>query len=472
MNQKPRNHRSKPDETGPSAPSPATTQRLAHWLRRLVTLEPTEGTGVAWAFIYHFCLLCSYYVLRPIRDEMGIAGGVEQLQWLFLATFIAMLAIVPLFGWLTSRIPRKRFLPYAYLFFASNLLAFYVLFQTGVARATLARVFFVWVSVYNLFVISVFWSFMSDLFRPDQSKRLFGFIAAGGSVGALVGPALAAGLAPAIGVAHLLLVSAALLLTVLLCIGGLTRWHARTAQNVNPEQSPPHLHSVPRATPPRDERKLGGGMWAGVRLVLRSPYLLGICLLILLYTTLSTFLYFQQAHIVERSFASPALRTRVFAGMDLATNALTLTFQTLLTARLIRRVGVPVSLALVPVLLMTGFGALALAPTLTVLILVQVLRRAGNYAIMKPVREMLYVVVTREEKYKAKNFIDTAIYRSGDALSAWLFTGLRGLGLTLSQIAWVAVPLTGVWAWVAFRLGKHHDQKVAAGEVEEGGHHS
>lgn len=430
--------------------------KLGAWLRRVTDVRQDEVPALVWAFVYHFSLLCGYYIVRPIRDEMGIAGGVEHLQWLFLGTFLAMLAVVPVFGWLTSRFSRRRFLPYAYLFFIANLLLFFFWFRSGVPHAQVARVFFIWVSVFNLFVVSVFWSFMTDIFSETQSKRLFGPIAAGGSLGALTGPVIAGALATAVGVTNLLPISAAFMALALVCIRRLLVWQSRLS-DVDARQA---VESQERALP--------GGLWDGIRLVVRSPYLLGICVLILLYTTLSTFLYFQQAEIVRDSFSDSAQRTTVFAGMDFAVNALTLTLQVFVTGRLVAWLGVPWTLALVPLLLIVGFSALALAPVLAVLVVVQVLRRSGNYALTKPTREMLYVVISREEKYKAKNFIDTAVYRGGDAVSAWLFAGIRAFGLGLAQTALVAVPIAALWAWVAFRIGRQHDRLATKSPVVQG----
>jgi len=424
----------------PVSENATLSRRLATVLERLVNVQRQELAALCWAFVYFFCLLCSYYIVRPMRDEMGVAGGVEQLQWLFTGTFVVMLAVVPLFGWVSSRFARRRFLPYVYYFFMINLLAFFVLFQSDVTHAYVARAFFIWASVFNLFVVSVFWSFMADIFTNEQARRLFGFIAAGGTAGAICGPLLTAALALPLGPVNLLPLSALLLGAAVFCIQRLGAW--RSGQG------------SPDNTAAEDEQAIGGNVFAGIRLVLHSPYLLGICLLMLLFTTLATFLYFEQAEIVRDSFADPARRTTVFAGIDLAVNVLTLGLQLLLTGRLVNWLGLGWTLALVPLLLGAGFLVLGLAPVLAVLVVVQVLRRAGNYAIMRPAREMLYVVLAREEKYKAKNFIDTVVYRSGDALSGWAFAGLRALGLGLSAIAWIAVPLAVLWAWVAYRLGQ------------------
>jgi AAA family ATP:ADP antiporter len=434
--------------------------RIYRWLKRLVKVEQEEVRALLWSFSYFFALLCSYYIVRPMRDEMGIAGGVEHLQWLFTGTFLAMLAAVPLFGWITSHYPRKTFLPLVYFFFIANLLLFFALFRSGLTHVWVARAFFIWTSVFNLFIVSVFWSFMADLFSDPQAKRLFGFIAAGGTAGALAGPALTATLAIPMGPANLLLISAAGLGWAVLCIHRLSAWRERT----DPEPAA-YASSSGKTTAGRRDRGLGGGAWAGIRLIVRSPYLLGICLLILLFTTLSTFLYFQQAYIIEASFADPAKRTTVFAGIDFAANALTLLIQVFFTGRIVKALGLAWSLALIPLMLAGGFLALGAAPLLGVLVVVQVVRRAGNYALMKPSREMLFVVVGEEEKYKAKNVIDTVIYRSGDVVSAWAYTGLQALGLGLSAIAFLAVPVSALWAWICYQLGKAQEKRAKSGEV-------
>lgn len=424
-------------------PGPVSS-RLSIALQRLVNLRAGEGAALFWGFSYFFVLMCSYYILRPMRDEMGIAGGVDKLHWLFTGTFVAMLAVVPVFGWVTTRFPRKRFLPYVYYFFIANILVFYLLFESRITHAYVARAFFIWVSVFNLFVVSVFWSFMADIFHDEQAKRLFGFIAAGGTVGALVGPALTTILVVPLGTTNMLLISAALLGWSILSIRRLARWRLLCESDAE----------LQRQESSRQERPLSGGLWEGVTLVLHSPYLLGICVLMLLFTTLATFLYFEQAYIIRAHFADSNERTAVFAAMDLAVNALTILMQVFLTGRLIKHLGLAWTLALLPILLGVGFLVLGLAPELAVLVVVQVLRRAGNYAIMRPAREILYVMLKREEKYKAKNFIDTVVYRGGDAFSAWVYSALRAVGLGLGHIALLAVPLSILWAWVAFQLGK------------------
>ncbi|MES9860473.1 MAG: MFS transporter [Candidatus Thiodiazotropha sp. LLP2] len=420
-------------------------------LHRLVSVEPGEGSAVFWSFLYFFSLLSSYYTLRPIRDEMGIIAGIEQMQWLFTGTFIAMMLVIPLFGLITSRLQRKQFLPYVYLFFIINLLLFYLVFGSDFSLTYAARAFFIWLSVFNLFVVSIFWSFMTDLYRNEQAKRLFSFIAAGGTLGALTGPLLTALLVERLGTSQMLLISAGLLGVSILCIRKLIAWQATGAV----------LKTVDSKLPQEMERPMGGGILDGILLVLRSPYLLGICLLMLLFTLLSTFLYFQQAQIVKEAVADSGARTALFASIDFAVNGLTLILQILVTAKLIKGLGLSRVLALIPLLLSAGFLLLALFPALPILIGVQVMRRAGNYAVMRPAREMLYVVLNREEKYKAKNFIDTAVYRGGDAVSSWIYTGFRSMGMSLSVIAWIAAPISLIWAWVAFRLGEKQNQIAA-----------
>jgi AAA family ATP:ADP antiporter len=426
-------------------------------LRRLADVEPHEVRALLWSFSYFFSLLCGYYIVRPMRDEMGIAGGVEQLQWLFTGTFLAMLAAVPLFGWVSGRFERRRFVPYVYYFFIANLLLFYLLFESSVRHAYVARAFFIWASVFNLFVVSVFWSFMADIFTNAQARRLFAPIAAGGTAGAIAGPVITTSLVLPLGPTNLLLISALFLGAAVVCIQRLLAWRAEQPES---------------AASSAAGRPMGGSIFAGVLRVAGSPYLLGISLLMLLLTTLATFLYFQQAHIVRASFDDPARRTALFAGMDLAVNVLTVLAQTLLAGRLVRWLGLGWTLALIPLLLGAGFLWLGLAPVLAVLVVVQVLRRAGNYAIMRPAREMLYVVLEREEKYKAKNFIDTVIYRGGDAASAWIYAALRTLGLSLSALAFVALPLAGLLAWVGYRLGLRQTwmaSKPVTGETHSGG---
>ena len=409
-------------------------------------VKPGEGSALFWSFCYFFSLLCSYYIIRPMRDEMGILGGVENLQWLFTGTLLVMTAVIPLFGWISSRFPRRKFLPYIYFSFIVMLLMFYSLMGEEVASKYIARTFFIWVSVFNLFVVSVFWSFMADIYSNTQARRLFGFIAAGGTVGALTGPAITALLVQPLGARNLILVSAFFMIVAIICIGRLSAWSDSSAAPNTAQEAEPST--------PEKEELISGGIWSGITMIIRSPYLLGIALLIMLYTTLSTFLYLMQAQIISDAFVDSAERTAVFASIDFVVNALTLILQIFLTGRLVNWLGLALVLAIIPVLLAIGFTLLGIAPVLSILLVVQVIRRAGNYAVMKPAREMLFVVLPREEKYRAKNVIDTVIYRAGDAVSAWIYAGMRSLGMNLSGIALIAVPLALFWAYIAFGLGR------------------
>ena len=415
--------------------------RLYRWLR----LSPGEAGPVVGSFFYFFFLLAGYFVLRPVRDEMGVQGGVDQLAWVFTATFVTMLAIVPAFGWAVRRFARRALVVVCYGTSIGVIALFFVLMQADVAPAWTARAFFVWTSVFNLFVISLFWSVMNDVFDKHQSLRLFGVISAGGSAGAIVGPALTAALAERLGTVDLLLISIVLLIAATGCALSVMSSAAGSAS---------------RARPGRAERT--GSIWAGVVHVFSSPYLVAICVFIMAYASLSTFLYFEQAHIVAAAFDDSATRTRVFAGMDLATNTLTLGLQFFATARLVAWLGLPIALAMIPVAVAAGFGALGLAPTLVVLVVFQVVRRSGNYALTKPAREMLFGVVPREDKYKAKNFIDTVVYRFGDAVSGWVYTGLGVLGLGLAGLALVAAPLALAWAALGFMLGQTRERRARA----------
>jgi AAA family ATP:ADP antiporter len=417
-------------------------------LTRVVRVEPGEVPALLWSFGYFFCLLCSYYILRPVRDEMGIQGGPENLQWMFTATFLTMLGAVPVFGWLSSRFPRRILLPAVYLFFISNLFIFFFLRDAGITPDVTARVFFVWVSVFNLFVVSVFWSLMADLFRNEQARRLYGFIAAGGSTGALFGPLLVTVLASNVGPDLLLVVSACFLLGALICIGRLGAWTRAGGVNEKRESAAGN--------------PLGGGIFSGLTLLVRSEYLLGIGLYVILYSVLSTFLYFQQAYIVSGAMSDPGERTALFATLDLVVNALTLFCQLFVVGRVIGRFGVTVTLVLLPAVAIVGFFVLGFFPTLAVLIVFGVIRRAGEYAITKPAREVLFTVISREEKYKAKNVIDTVVLRSGDAVSGWLFEGLRILGISFSGVSFVAVPLAALWTITGFLLGRRQEQLRAA----------
>ena len=414
------------------------------FLTRLVAVEEDEVAPMLWACLYFFFILAAYFVIRPIRDEMGVAGGVRNLPWLFLGTLVGMLLIHPLFTTLVSRLPRRLFIPLSYGFFAVNLVFFWLLFRflPNTDGIWVGRIFFVWTSVFNLFVVSIFWSLMADLFRPAQAKRLFGFVAVGGTGGAVAGSAATAFLATRITPTNLLLLSVVLLAAASLA--------ARRLMQSAPE---PETGGAGGA-----DRPLGGGVLDGIRTVIASPYLLGIAGYMLLYTMTATFLYFQQAEIVEASFADRTARTVFFARIDLAVNTLTVITQVFLTGRIVRRIGVALALAALPLVCVLGFAAVGIAPTLMTIAVFQVLRRSSNYAVARPCREMLYTVIPREAKYKAKNFIDTFVYRVGDQVGAWSYAALGAFGFGAAAISMVAAPLAAAWLGVGLWLGRRQKE--------------
>ena len=418
------------------------SERVLARLPRFAQVQPGEGRAVVWSFCYFFFLLAAYYVLRPLRDEMGIAGGVRNLPWLFTATFVVMLLAVPIYGAVVARLPRRRFVPLVYHFFVFNLALFWVLLDFGIEPQTIARVFFVWISVFNLFVVSVFWSFMSDLFRSDQGKRLFGLIAAGGSLGALAGPTLTVWLAKPLGPVNLLIVAAVLLELAVLCASRLERVAGTFTQGTD--------------NAPAANISMGGNPFAGIMLVLRSRYLGGIALWVALLSLVGTVLYLMQAEIVAAASVDPAERTRIFASIDLAAGLLTLAIQFVATGRFMTRFGVAVALAFLPVVFGLGFALLAITPALLIVIGFQAVQRTANFAVSNPAREVLFTVAAREEKYKAKNVIDIVVFRGADAVSSWL-PGM--LGLAASALAFAMVPVAVTWALLALWLGHTHRRR-------------
>jgi ATP:ADP antiporter, AAA family len=420
-------------------------------VRRVIDVRREEIPVLVWCWLYIFSIFLSYYIMRPIRDQMGVAGGVNNLQWLFTGTLVGMLLVNLPFAWLVKTLPRSRFIPITYRFFAANIVLFAVAlhFATGAEAVWIGRLFFIWVSVYNLFVVSVFWQMNVDLFSSEQGKRLFGCIAAGATVGAMVGSAVTAALAQYVSPVVLLLGATVLLEVAVFCVGRL----ARLA---------PVLHRRPG---PRGEQSddpvIGGDVIGGIAHAMRSPYLLNVSLFMLLYSITSTVLYFQQAGIVSHSIPERAAQIAFFAKVDLMVDALTLGAQLFLTGRILLACGVAVTLALLPALTVIGFGLLALYPTIGAVASFQVLRRAGNFAITRPTREVLFTVVSREDRFKAKSFIDTFVYRLGDQVGAWSSALLGGLGGGISVAALVAVPISCLWLVNSVWLGRRQE-KVAA----------
>jgi AAA family ATP:ADP antiporter len=415
-------------------------------MRRVTGARPEELPALGWSLLYVISIFLAYYVLRPIRDELGTAGGVDQLPWLFTGTLLAMLAASPLFAYAVRRLPRERFIAIAYRFFSANLLVFTVLlaFATPEQEAWIGRAFFIWVSVFNLFVVSIFWSFTVDVFDGEQGKRLFGIVAAGATLGGLLGSALTAGLVEVIGRSGLMTVSILLIEVAIFASRRLSRVGNGFAR-------------PPLAEDPHEP--VGGGVFAGVVHTFRSPYLLGLALFILFYSVTSTFLYFQQASIAAETFPDRAARTAFFASIDLYVNAITLLLQLFLTGRLIGWLGIAATLCALPLVSLVGFTLLAAYPTVGVFMAMQVARRVSNFALARPTREVLFTASAREDRYKAKSFIDTVVYRGGDQVASWSYAGLMGLGVTLSQVAIIAVPLSLIWLGLSLALAHAHRRR-------------
>jgi ATP:ADP antiporter, AAA family len=424
-------------------PSPAAEPSvLARLFRKVVDVKAQEVRALFLGSIYYFLIFSSYYVIRPIRDDIGAANGIDKLPWLFTGTMIAMLMANALFAALVVKFSRRQFIPIAYRFLIANLVGFFVLLLTlsKAHQVWVGRAFFVWTSVFNLFVVSVFWAFMVDVFSTEQGKRLFGFISVGGTLGAIVGAAITATLVQKIGSLNLLLVSAVLLELGVQCARLFPTTFADNGASdskISPDRAP-----------------IGGSIWAGIIHNLKSPYLLGICAYMFLYTTTSTLLYFHQVDIAAHAFVDRAARTAFFAKIDLVVNVLAILGQTFLAARLIKWLGVGVTLAVLPALSVIGFTALGVWPTLVLLVVFLTLRRATDFALARPARETLFTVVSREDKYKAKNLIDTLVYRGGDQFGAWSTKVLGRLGMGLSGVSLFAAPIGIIWLFVALWLGR------------------
>ena len=412
------------------------------------------------SFVFFFFVLSGYFVLRPIRDAVAAASGVQQLPWLFAGTLTATLAFNPMFSALVVRFPARKFVPISYQFFIANLLIFFALMRfvsPGENSATdiwVGRAFFVWTSVLSFFGTSIFWCFMADVFRSEQAKRLFGFIGVGGTMGSIVGSSVTALLAPRIGPVNLLLVSAALLELGAIAVMRFpaVSWRVTSARASNESDA-------------TASEVIGGSVWGGVTSVLASPYLLGTALFLVLYSFGSTVLYFEQSDIVGRFYANRAARTTVLAQLELAAQVLTVVTQVFFTGRIIRWIGLAATLAFLPLLSVIGFGTLGLVPAFSTLAAFTVLRRASNFSLTNPAMEVLFTVVPREDKYKAKSFIETFVYRGGDQIAAWTYAGLTALGLGLAGIAFAAVPVSAAWLMLGVWLGR---KQVKLAAIEPG----
>ncbi|MFH1764876.1 MAG: MFS transporter [Gemmatimonadota bacterium] len=422
-------------------------------LERIIPVKREEWGPVLLATAYGFFILFSYYILRAVRDEISVADR-GNLQFLWTAVFLVMLLAVPLYSTFVSRYSRGVFIPWANRFFGVNLLLFYAAleFLPLEARPWIDRVFYVWASVFALFVVAVFWGFIVDLFRNQQGKRVFGFIAVGSSLGGIAGSFLTTQIASLVPVFVLLLL-AAIPLEVAAWLAWLLHRRAGVGQTTLRVE---------------EKERIPGTAWSGIGLVLRSPYMGMIAAYIFLMTFASTILYFQQADLVGQAFGADRGASREFlAWIDFYTNILTILAQGFLAAHLLRWLGIGLSLAFLPALAFLGFLSLGTYPLLAVLVALQVLYRTGRYAVARPAREVLYTVVGREERYKSKAFIDAAVYRGGDLVNGWAYTGLQALGLGVGAIALVAVPVMGVWVAVGLFLGRAQEERRKSGVDED-----
>lgn len=411
-------------------------------LHRWVDVKAHEVKALVAAFTMFFTLLSAYYIIRPVRDEMGVTVGKNELHELFTVVFVVMLAAVPIFGFIASRFSRRLVLPGLYAFFAIDLVVFWVLLRADGAGATVAATFFVWASVFNLFVVSLFWSLMSELWSEAEAKRLYGFISAGGTAGALAGPLITQALIRIFKPADLLLVSAALLIAALIASLVLRRVHP--------------------AAGGRETAPAGGGILDGALKVLQSPYLARIAIYVFIANVVGTFFYLEQSRLVATAIADSTGRVAFFANRDLIVSLATLSIELFGTAQVMQRFGVTTAILALPVAAVAGTLALAYDPVLSIVAAAMVIERVVSFSLASPGIKVMYTLTSPDEKYKVQNFIDTVVYRGGDAASGWLFSAISGgQGFAAAATPAVALGLTGIWIWTALGLGRAHRRRMA-----------
>jgi AAA family ATP:ADP antiporter len=408
---------------------------------KAVDVRPNELRALWLGFAFHFVILTAYYIVKPIRDSIAASNKLETLPWMFTATLVVMLIANMLYAAIVARMERRKFIPFAYAFFILVLLLFFGLMRTGSPAQQMwtGRAFYVWVSVFNLFNTAIFWAFMTDLFTVEQGKRLYAFIAVGGTLGAIVGAYITKNLIRGMGPANLVAISA--ILFAIVCF--LVRFFPNSATQGE------------KIAPAREE-PIGGTAWSGFIHIARSPYLFGLAATILFYTITSTWAYFQQTTLAGAALKTTADRTVFLSNLEIWVNTITLFIQIFLTGRFLKWFGVAFTLTALPFLSMLGFAAMAIAPSLVMLAFFQVTRRAGAYALLRPSREILFTVLKREDKYKVKSITDTLGYRVGDQIGAWSYGGLgaNGLHLSLNTISWIAVPVTASWCALSIWLAR------------------
>jgi ATP:ADP antiporter, AAA family len=419
-------------------------------LQKIVDVRAPEIRALWLGFIFHFLILCGYYITKPIRDSIG-ASNMEALPWMFTATLVAMLVANAAFAATVARMSRRKFIPLAYGFFIVVFALFFIAMRSRPAteQVWIDRGFFVWVSVFNLFNTAVFWAFMTDLFTVEQGKRLYGFIAVGGTLGAILGAYITKHYVREIGPANLLIVAAAMFAIAGFLVRFFPRGFAEQHKDV--------------ATP---EEPIGGSIWSGITHICRSPYLMGLAASIVLYTTTSTWAYFQQSELAGGVLKTSNARTEFFGNLEIWVNSITLLIQIFLTGRLLKWFGVAFTLVSLPFVSMVGFAAMGVAASLALLAVFQVARRAAAYALMRPSREILFTVLKREDKYKVKSVTDTIGYRTGDQLGSWSYHGLQHVGLNLNTISWIAVPVTVGWCGLSIWLARKQRQLAEAKQQE------
>ena len=419
---------------------PNTSNPISRLLKRASRIEAHEVNATLSSFLFVVILMSAYYILRPVRDAMASDWSDAEVSWLWTINFFISTAVVALYGVAVSRFRFQLLVPTVYGFFALTFVVFYVSASGSIDRTLIDKAFYVWVSVFSLLHISVFWSFMSDLFNKEQAGRLFGIIAAGASVGGLIGPAIPSFFSESLGTDNLMLIASGMLLLPIPIIFYLQSLKSSALHNED---------FISQNAP----AKIGGNPFAGFKLFFSNPYLLAIALFIFLYTGISSFVYFELKNLLA-DFSRPE-RTAVWAQMDLAVNTLSIATGLFATGRIMSKFGMPVTIALVPVLICIGLIVIAISPVMAVVIGLQILRRTGNYAVTRPAREMLFTRVDRETRFKAKPVIDIVAYRGGDTVMAWLFTGLtQGLGLGLASVALVGAGIAALWTLVALYLGR------------------
>ena len=410
------------------------------FLKTASRIEEREIKAVIFSFLFVVVLMSAYYILRPVRDAMASDWTDAEVSWLWTINFFISTAIVALYGLMVSKFRFRLLVPVMYGIFAGSFVIFYVLASISDDRTIIDKAFYVWVSVFSLFHISVFWSFMSELFSKEQSGRLFGIIAVGASVGGLIGPSITAFFSVSLGTDNLMLIASMMLLIPIPIIFYLQTLKVTDLNNEELDPTTPN-------------QSIGGSPFAGFKMFFSNPYLLSIGLFIFLYTGISSFVYFELKNLL--SDLSRSERSVIWAQMDLAVNILAISAGLFATSRIVTRFGMPLTIALVPVMICIGLLVLAISPFLGVVVMLQIIRRAGNYAVTRPAREMLFTLVDQETRFKAKPVIDIVAYRGGDMLMAWLFTGLtQGLGLGLAAVAAFGAGMAALWSLVGIYLGR------------------